>query len=186
MNAATDELDRRLVLATQSGLPLVPQPYHALAGQLGVPVEQVLTRLSSMLEGGIIRDMLVREGDLVQAGQTLVRLDDTPAKSKLRRLVLREYRLLTMQARLEAQIDLKEDFVLPAALAASAKDPEVAQIFARQKMELKARRQNQADEEQVLRKEVAALKESIGGYEAQTKSVEQRLTLFTEERFLVL
>ena len=110
------------------------------------------------LEGGIIRDMLVREGDLVEAGQTLVRLDDTPARSKLRRLVLREYRLLTMQARLEAQIDLKEDFVLPQALAASAEDPEVAQIFARQKMELKARRQNQADEEQVLRKEVAALK----------------------------
>jgi HlyD family type I secretion membrane fusion protein len=133
------------------------------------------------LEGGIIRDMLVREGDLVEAGQTLVRLDDTPARSKLRRLVLREYRLLTMQARLEAQIDLKEDFTLPQALAASADDPEVAQIFARQKMELKARRQNQADEEQVLRKEVAALKESIGGYEAQTTAVEQRLTLFSEE-----
>jgi len=124
--------------------------------------------------------MLVREGDLVEAGQTLVRLDDTPAKSKLRRLVLRENRLLTMQARLEAQIDLKEDFELPKSLAAG-KDPEVAQIFARQKMELKARRQNQADEEQVLRKEVAALKESIGGYDAQTKAVEQRLTLFSEE-----
>ena len=133
------------------------------------------------LEGGIIRDMLVREGDLVHAGQILVRLDDTPAKSKLRRLVLREYRLLTMQARLEAQIDLQEDFVLPEPLAARAKDPEVAQIFARQKMELKARRQNQADEEQVLRKEIAALKESIGGYAAQTTSVEQRLALFTEE-----
>ena len=36
-------------------------------------------------------------------------------------------------------------------------------------MELKARRQNQADEEEVLRKEVAALKESIGGYEAQAR-----------------
>jgi HlyD family secretion protein len=133
------------------------------------------------LEGGIIRDMLVREGDLVQAGQTLVRLDDTPARSKLRRLVLREYRLLAMQARLEAQIDLKEDFQFPAALAASADDPEVRQIFARQKMELKARRQNQVDGEKVLRKEVAALKESIGGYEAQAHSVEQRLTLFSEE-----
>jgi HlyD family secretion protein len=133
------------------------------------------------LEGGIIRDMLVREGDLVEAGQTLVRLDDTPAKAKLRRLVLREYRLLTMQSRLEAQIAAKQDFALPEALGAYANDPEVAQIFARQKMELKARRQNQADEEQVLRKEVAALKESIGGYEAQTKAVEQRLTLFSEE-----
>ena len=62
------------------------------------------------LEGGIIREMLVREGDLVEAGQTLVRLDDTPAKAKLRRLVLREYRLLIMQARLEAQIDGKDGF----------------------------------------------------------------------------
>ena len=133
------------------------------------------------LEGGIIRQMLVREGDLVQSGQTLVRLDGTPAKSKLRRLVLREYRLLTMQARLEAQIDLKEDFELPQSLAAGARDPEVSQILARQKMELKARRQNQADEEQVLRKEVASLKGSIGGYDAQTKAVEQRLALFSEE-----
>ncbi len=133
------------------------------------------------LEGGIIRDMRVREGDFVEAGQTLVRLDDTPAKAKLRRLVLREYRLLTAQARLEAQIDGKDSFELPPALAKSAGDPEVEQIFARQKVELKARRQNQADEEQVLRKEVAALRESIGGYEAQTQAVEKRLTLFSEE-----
>jgi HlyD family secretion protein len=133
------------------------------------------------LEGGIIREMLVHEGERVEAGQTLVRLDDTPAKAKLRRLVLREYRLLTTQARLEAQIDGNDGFTLPAALSTYTDDPEVAQIFARQQVELKARRQNQADEEQVLRKEVAALKESIGGYEAQTQAVEKRLTLFAEE-----
>lgn len=133
------------------------------------------------LEGGIIRDMLVHEGDLVDADQILVRLDDTPAKAKLRRLVLREYRLLTAQARLDAQIKGQDDFELPQALAGNLGDPDVAQIYARQRMELKARRQNQADEEQVLRKEVAALTESIGGYVAQTSSVEQRLKLFTEE-----
>jgi HlyD family type I secretion membrane fusion protein len=133
------------------------------------------------LEGGIIRDMLVREGDLVDAGQTVVVLDDTPARAKLRRLILREYRLLTAQARLEAQIDGRDDFALPQQLAGNTHDPEVAQIYARQRMELKARRQNSADEEQVLRKEVAALGESIGGYEAQAAAVEQRLKLFSEE-----
>jgi DNA-binding Lrp family transcriptional regulator len=55
MNTPGDDLERRLVVATQSGLPLVPRPYHALAEQLGVPVDQVLARLSSMLERGIIR-----------------------------------------------------------------------------------------------------------------------------------
>src|SRR5690348_6276145 len=44
------------------------------------------------LEGGIVRDLLVNEGDLVEAGQTLVELDETPARSSLRRLVLKKYR----------------------------------------------------------------------------------------------
>lgn len=55
MSVFADDLERRLVLATQGGLPLVPRPYHALAEQLGVPVEQVLARLSGMLESGVVR-----------------------------------------------------------------------------------------------------------------------------------
>ncbi|GIX28315.1 MAG: protein NirH [Burkholderiales bacterium] len=52
---ALDPLDRRLVLATQAGLPLVSRPYHALAAQLGVPVDEVLARLERMLQRGAIR-----------------------------------------------------------------------------------------------------------------------------------
>lgn len=36
-----DELDRRLIVATQAGLPLVPRPYHALAEQLGIAPDEV-------------------------------------------------------------------------------------------------------------------------------------------------
>ncbi len=50
-----DPLERRLVLATQAGLPLVPRPYHALAAQLGVPVDEVFARLQGMLQRGAIR-----------------------------------------------------------------------------------------------------------------------------------
>lgn len=52
---ALDPLDRRLVLATQAGLPLVRRPCHALASQLGVPVEKVFARLERMLACGAIR-----------------------------------------------------------------------------------------------------------------------------------
>lgn len=55
MISPADELERRLVLATQGGLPLVPRPYHALAEQLGVSVEHVMACLSGMLERGLIR-----------------------------------------------------------------------------------------------------------------------------------
>ena len=56
------------------------------------------------LEGGIIRALLVKEGEVVEADQNLVRLDDTAAKSKLRRLVLRKYRLIATSARLNAEL----------------------------------------------------------------------------------
>ncbi len=50
-----DEIDRRIVVATQSGLPLVPRPYHAVAEQLGLEAEDVMERLRRLLDSGAIR-----------------------------------------------------------------------------------------------------------------------------------
>ena len=50
-----DAIDRRLIVATQDGLPLCPRPYHALAETLGLPPEEVMARLRRMLAAGIIR-----------------------------------------------------------------------------------------------------------------------------------
>ena len=48
-------LDRELIKLTQSGLPLVSRPYHALAEQLGVSADEVKTRFQRMLDHGVIR-----------------------------------------------------------------------------------------------------------------------------------
>ena len=50
-----DDLDRRIVLATQAGLPLVPRPYAAVAEQVGASEAEVRRRLAAMLESGRIR-----------------------------------------------------------------------------------------------------------------------------------
>ena len=50
-----DETDRRIIRATQAGLPLVPRPYHAVAEQLGLSPDEVMARIEDMLEFGIIR-----------------------------------------------------------------------------------------------------------------------------------
>jgi len=50
-----DALDRRLIQATQAGLPLVERPYHDLASELGISAEDVIRRLHRMMETGIIR-----------------------------------------------------------------------------------------------------------------------------------
>ena len=54
-NPAIDAVDRRLILATQGGLPLTPRPYHALAEQLGIAPDEVMARLNAMQERGVIR-----------------------------------------------------------------------------------------------------------------------------------
>jgi len=50
-----DAVDRSIIVATQAGLPLSPRPYHAIAGQLGLPAEDVMRRMRRMLEVGVIR-----------------------------------------------------------------------------------------------------------------------------------
>lgn len=132
-------------------------------------------------EGGIVAQMLVQEGDTVESGQPLVRLDETASRAKLRRLELRRYRLLVMQARLDAEIGGRDAFLMPAALQADRTDPEVDVIFERQQNEMRTRRVKRTAEEEVLRKEIAGLRESIAGYEAQATSIKQRLALFAEE-----
>ncbi|MBL8414887.1 MAG: Lrp/AsnC family transcriptional regulator [Propionivibrio sp.] len=55
MNTEGDEIDRCLVMATQSGLPLVSRPYELLGEQLGISAEEVMLRLKRMLASGVIR-----------------------------------------------------------------------------------------------------------------------------------
>ncbi|PWB57604.1 MAG: protein nirH [Nitrosomonadales bacterium] len=50
-----DDLDRAIILATQEGMPLVSQPYHAVAEQVGSTPAEVMERLRTMLESGVIR-----------------------------------------------------------------------------------------------------------------------------------
>lgn len=50
-----DEIDRAIVVATQSGLPLVSDPWEAVATEVGVTAGEVLARMRRMRENGVIR-----------------------------------------------------------------------------------------------------------------------------------
>ena len=51
----TDALDRAIIEATQTGLPLTPRPYHMLAERLGVDAATVIDRMGRMQAQGIVR-----------------------------------------------------------------------------------------------------------------------------------
>jgi len=52
---ALDTTDLAIMRATQSGLPLTPEPYQSLAAQLGLTADDVMTRMQYMTKLGIIR-----------------------------------------------------------------------------------------------------------------------------------
>jgi HlyD family type I secretion membrane fusion protein len=138
-------------------------------------------KLVQHFEGGIVRELMAQEGDLVDAGQTLVRMDETAAQARLRRLVLKEHRLIAMKARLEAEMNGKDELEIPQALAQNANDAEVRAIVDRQHAELRARKASLEAEERVFRKEIAGIEESIHGYTAQVESTQRRIAIFGEE-----
>lgn len=55
VRASIDAADRRLVRATQEGLPLVPRPYHRVADELGLAPAEVMARFERMLAAGVVR-----------------------------------------------------------------------------------------------------------------------------------
>ena len=54
-----DPTDRRIITATQSGLPLVPRPYARIAEDLGLDEDEVCSRMRAMQASGVIRRIAV-------------------------------------------------------------------------------------------------------------------------------
>jgi DNA-binding Lrp family transcriptional regulator len=52
---ALDAIDRKLIVATQAGLPRLSRPYDAIGSELGIGGDEVISRLQRMLDSGVIR-----------------------------------------------------------------------------------------------------------------------------------
>ena len=79
-------------------------------------------------EGGVIKDILVREGDIVEPGQILVRLDDTTPRAELRRLALRHALNMAKAARYMAEIQSASEIDFPTGLAPKAANIDIRDI----------------------------------------------------------
>ncbi|WP_427026418.1 HlyD family type I secretion periplasmic adaptor subunit (plasmid) [Aureimonas ureilytica] len=79
----------------------------------GVFSMETYRRTVQHLEGGIVSQILVRDGDLVEAGQTLIRLDTTRTQAAAATAAKNLANALATEARLVAQRDLKDYMVIP-------------------------------------------------------------------------
>jgi HlyD family secretion protein len=133
------------------------------------------------LEGGIIKQLLVSEGDLVVTNQPLVLLDETAARAKERQLFFRQARLEAIVARLTAEVHGTETIEFPATITENRDDPEIASIVHSQRLNFEGSRTKMSSEIRLLDQNIGALKFRAGGYEQLLKAVTIQLGLLREE-----
>ena len=133
------------------------------------------------LSGGIVKEVLVGEGDLVREGQLLFRLDDAAARASLESVRQRYLGLRATQGRLQAAQAGLTRIVFHPDLVAAAQDPLIDQQMRNQEQLLESGRA-------ALRAELQSIEAGIQGQEAQVASYEamqvhrrSQLALLNEE-----
>ena len=134
------------------------------------------------LDGGIVSEILVREGDVVGAGEVLIRLDGTTLHSELAVMESQLYELMARRGRLTAeQTDKLAITFDPELLEVAGTDPEVRDLVDGQTSLFEARLRTMRRETEVMRERQSQIHEQITGSEAEIKSLRRQSDLIEEE-----
>ncbi len=137
----------------------------------GVPLSGTVTVASSRkavqhLTGGVVEAILVKEGDVVKAGDVLVRLNAVQAKANAEIVRVQYFSARTAEARLIAERDGKKVIEFPPELQGAKTDPRIASTITLQQQLFSAR-------QAAIATELSALDENIAGLQQQYRGLEQ-------------
>ena len=133
-------------------------------------------------DGGIVRTIHVRDGDVVAAGDVLIALDDTVVRTELAIIKQRLHELQARQARLLAErddalsikwLDVQDDL--------TTTDDQLIAILAGQTALMNARRASLDGRRVQLREQISQIRQQIVGLEAQRDAKTTNLTLVEGE-----
>lgn len=156
-------------------------PLASAAIAPGVVSPQGSRRTVQHLEGGIIESILVEEGSVVRAGDPLLVLSDTKARSERDILVNRRIALAAEQARLMAERNDADAVQFPDWLLQDAGNAVVAEAMARQTDQFGVRAAALAGRRSILHQRTAQLASQIAGSKRQIASQERQLELIGAE-----
>lgn len=131
--------------------------------------------------GGIVREIFVRDGDDVEAGDLLVRLSDTIPRANLNIVTKNLHELYARKSRLEAERDGAERMKPIPKLAERLDDPEVARIFTVEQRLFDLRRVAMHGNKERLQERKEQLGKQIQGFSAQVEAKTQELALISKE-----
>jgi HlyD family type I secretion membrane fusion protein len=134
------------------------------------------------LTGGTVRQILVREGQQVRAGQPLIRMDEVQAKAAYDVLRSQNDGLLAQIARLQAESTGQRSITFPPELTARAPtDPAVAALMRDQEFLFNSRLSLYESQTSMLDQRVDQFRAQAGGIQAQLESVAEQVRLTNEE-----
>lgn len=137
------------------------------------------------LEGGIIRDIKVRDGDKVTAGQTLVVLEDVIAQAQADELLTRLRALAATEARLSAERVGDPKIAFDHMSLAERDHPEVQAVLKQQVNQFQTRKANDESRLAILAQRIAQLDQQIVGARRQLDGVRRQNELVREEISMV-
>jgi membrane fusion protein, type I secretion system len=131
--------------------------------------------------GGVVADIRVRDGDVVGAGDLLVRLDETVTRANLQVITKQLDELATRQGRLRAERDGLDVVQVPESLTDRKNDPGISEMIAAESALFESRRNARARQKDQLQERITQLCEEIVGLTAQTQAKERELALVAIE-----
>jgi membrane fusion protein, type I secretion system len=132
-------------------------------------------------EGGIVKEILVKNGDRVHSGDVLVRLDETKAAASL--AILRDgiVSAIAQRSRLLAERDQKEAVIFPDSLNSWDNEQRVKDAKTTQLTLFNARRASLNGQIEILKKQIIHLREDIVGLNSQKRAKSRQLFLVKDE-----
>jgi HlyD family type I secretion membrane fusion protein len=133
------------------------------------------------LDGGIIREILVKNGDKVTEGQVLIRVDDVQAKASVDLIRSQYLSLLAAEARLQAERDETKEVTFPQELLEASAQPGVQAMIEGQNNLFTERKRTLDGQVSVLQQRIKQLKQQIGGAAMQQQAQDEQLKLIQDE-----
>ena len=131
--------------------------------------------------GGIVGELLARDGDRVKAGDIVVRLDETVARANLTIVVKGLDEMAARKARLEAERDAKEGISFAKDILQRANEPAVAHVIEGERKLFEIRHAARNGQKAQLRQRIEQLDEEIGGHTARERALAQEIVLVQRE-----
>jgi HlyD family type I secretion membrane fusion protein len=133
------------------------------------------------LDGGIVKELRVKEGDRVNVGDVLLVLDDTQTRAEFEVLSEQYVVLRATEVRLLAELAGEPELAMPPELAARQGDAYAKRIWTGQVKQFETRRAAMDGQRKVIGEKIHQLQSQIDGAEAQVKSfTEQSASVHSE------